>query len=278
MTETVRKVLIALTVVFAALGIASDQIVTRGYIASNIGSGFTWLGSAQSWSGSTVTLSCGDWNSFIKNDGTACPASKTVLYSFASAHALNQTTHSPILANNTFVGGGFASWSSANGGACAGYPFAGQNASDQDGDVGYASASSGGCTSGNSMTLTQTFSIVGAPTSQTYSFWYNGPATSAGDATNCTAGSGSATLTVTVNGTTVASPTLILDGTWRQVTGTMSALANGSNTIIFTAALVAAAGNNSHYNPKTQQIVCNSYTTKVTQPFSLDDIVLSAVY
>lgn len=278
MNETVRKVLIALTVVFATLAIASDQIVTRGYIFSNIGSGFTWSGSAQSWSGSSVTLSCGDWNTYVKNDGTACPASKTVLYAFASAHAVNQTTHSPILANNTFFGGGFSPWSSTNGGSCSGSLFAGQNAADQDGDNGLVYASSGTCTTGNSVTLTQTFSISGTPTVQTFSFWYNGPSVASGDPNNCTQGTGSVGLTVTVNGTTVATPTLTLDGNWHQVTGTMSALTTGSNTLTFTAALLAAAGTYSRYNPKTQQLVCNTYTTKVAQTLSLDDIVLGAVY
>lgn len=257
---------------------SSDQPITRGYVYSGIGSTFAWSGSAQGWSGSPVVLTCGDWTTYIRNDGTACsPAALTVLYSYATAHAIVTVTHSPLLANNTFTGGNFASWTATSTGGCVGYTWSGQNASDQDGDIGYALASSGSCTSGTTLKMAQTFTVGTSPTSQTFSFWYLAPSVSYGDGDNCTQGFGSGTLTVTVNATTVATPTITFDGAWHQVSGTMSALTTGSNTITFSASLAAASGQASHYNYQKQMYVCSATATR-SQTLAIDKVVLSAVY
>lgn len=261
------------------LAVSSTQVLTRGYVYSNIGTLFKWSGSAQSWSGSAQALTCGDWTSYISNDGTACtPASQTVVDSYASAHAVVTVTHTPLLTNNTFTLGGFGSWSSANTGGCNGFTFTGQNAPDEDADSGLAQATSATCSSTvATVTLVQTFTIAGTPTTQTYSFWYLAPTVTYGDPVNCTQGTGTASLALKINAVVITVPALTLDGAWHQVSGTTTALANGSNTLTFTATLAAASGQTSHYNKANGIYICNA-TSTVAQPISIDNVTLSAVW
>jgi hypothetical protein len=261
------------------LAVSSDQVITRGYVFSNIGTLFAWSGSAQSWSGSSVALTCGDWTGFIRNDGTACtPSAQTVLDSYASAHAVVSVTHTPILVNNTFAGGSFVAWSSANTGGCNGFPFSAYAANnDEDGDGGYALATSASCSTSAVITLTQAVTPSASPTSQTYSFWYRAPAAYVAGNPNCPNTAGSAALTFQVHGVTVATPTLTIDGNWHRVSGSMTALASGANPIVFTATLIAATGQTGTFNQRTQEWVCLKQFSS-PQSLYLDNIVLSAVW
>lgn len=274
------KKLVALAFAVLTLGVATYQPLTRGYIFANIGTLFSWSGSAQSWSGSTVVATCSDWTSFIKNDGTSCsPGVKTLLDSFAIAHAVNSVTHSPLVANNTFSNGNFASWTSTNSGGCNGYVFTGQGTTDQDGDNGLASGSSASCTSTAAVVnLSQSFSTGGAPTSQTYSFWYNAPVVLSGDPNNCTQGQGSVSLVASINGTNLPAITVVNDGAWHRVNGSTALLVNGSNTFKVAATLSAASGTYGHWNSKIQAYVCTTFQTVKPQTVLIDDVVLSGIW
>lgn len=268
----------ALLLILAITLLASDTAFTRGYVYSNIGTLFTWSGSAQSWSESTQAVSCNDWTSYIRNDGTACTSGTLIGKTWALAHAVVTVVHSPLLTNPTFNGGGFGSWSSANTGGCTGLLFTGQNSADQDGDAGRAQASSGTCSATPAqVTLAQTFSISGTPTSQTYSFWYMAPLTQYGDPVNCTQGTGTASLSLKVNGTTTSLGSVTTDGAWHHLSGTTSALVNGSNTVTVTATIAAALGQTSHYSRADGIYICYG-SAAVAQSVNLDDFSLSAVW
>jgi hypothetical protein len=264
------------------LGVASNQCITRGYIYSQIGTLFSWSGSSQSsWNGSNQVATVSDFTTFVQNNG-ACtgPSTTLITYGQATACATNSSaaTHTPILANNSFAGGSFVSWSSANVGSCTGALFSSLNGGDEDGDGGFANASSLGCTTtAAQVTLVQSFSTGGAPTSQTYSFWYKGAQATSGDS-SCTLQTGSASFVLKIGSTaiaTVASPTL--DGAWHQVTGTMSAMVSGSNTLTLTATLQGARGQYNRYNPKIQGYICTFAGTAIQQ-IQVDNFVLSGVW
>jgi hypothetical protein len=264
------------------LGIYPNQAISRGFIYANAnGAGsalYTWSGSAPSWNGSIVAASISDFTTYVRNNGSCgTPSGALITYAQSTTCAVNSITHSPILTNNTFTGGSFVSWSSSNTGACGGNPFVGQNTSDEDNDNGYALASSLGCTSTAAViTLVQTFTISGTPTSQTYSFWYKAAQSSFGDPTNCTQGYGGASLALKVNSTIIATPSLTLDGAWHQISGMTTALVNGSNSLTVTATLSAASGQSSTYIPKYGIYRCVSGSA--AQPIAVDNVVLGAAY
>jgi len=269
-------VLLALT-----LAISGSQTLTRGYLYSNIGTLFTWASSAQAgWNGSSQVATCADFATYIQNDGTPCVSSvATLLDSYALAHAVNSVTHSPLVANGTFLNGTFSPWTSANTGACSGViTFAGQPVSpDYNGDNGVAAASSGTCVATPAeTTLTQVFSIAGTPTVQTYFFAYRALQSTYGDP-DCTVASGSVSMLLKMNGTTVASiASPALDGAWHTVSGTMTAMANGSNTLVLDATLAGATGATQIFRPGIGD-VCKPAVT-VAQPLQVDDFILSAVF
>jgi hypothetical protein len=185
---------------------------------------------------------------------------------------------SPILANNTFSAGSFTSWSdttpSYTGSCSTSTGFAGKNATDEDGDAGYATGSSSAsisCVSGKAtIGLTQSFTINGTPTSQSYSFWYYiTPATYNGGSCTGDTPSSVSNLTLVINGTTVsttAAPTV--NSAWHQVSGTTTALVSGSNTLTLTITL-----SSSKY--ATNQSTCIG-TTYQSQSANIDNVVLTA--
>ena len=265
---------LALVLAAVLLGVVTYQPLTRGYVYSQIGSLFTWSGSAQAWSGSTQVLSCSDWNSYIKNDGTACPTSMTVLDSYALAHAVNQVTHAPLVANNTFSSGALSPWTSTNSGSCNGYTFTVASSPDEDGDSAFVNGSSAQCSSTPAVVnLTQTFSTSGAPTAQTYSFWYNAPTAKSGDS-RCTQTAGIVALVAAINGTNLPAITVTQDGKWHQVSGTTALMGSGSNTFKVTATLTAATG----FQFLAIQRACSGVVMAGTQTISIDNVVLSGIY
>lgn len=269
----------SLLLILALLGLNSNQAVTRGFFFSNIGSSFSWSGSAQAaWSGSTRAATCSDYTTFIHNDGTACsPSNALVQFGFATAHAVNSNpTHTPIVANNTFASG-LTPWTSANLSACSGALFSQNNSPGEDPGNGYASSNSLGCTAtAAQVTLVQAFTTGGAPTSQTYSFYYNAPIASSGDPA-CDQEFGSASLAVKVNSTTLTTIAITPDGAWHQVSGTMSAMVSGSNTLTFTATLSGARGETNRYNARTLSYACAVANTN-PQVLQIDNVVLSGVW
>lgn len=78
----------------------------RGYIFSNIGTLFTWSGSAQSgWNGSSQDATVSDFTTFVKNNSACTGASNSLItYAQATACAVNSVSHSPLVTNNTFAG------------------------------------------------------------------------------------------------------------------------------------------------------------------------------
>jgi hypothetical protein len=186
---------------------------------------------------------------------------------------------SPILANNTFSGGSFTSWSdttpSYTGACTTSNGFAGVNATDEDGDTGYVTGSttaSTACSAGTAtIGLTQSFTINGTPTSQSYSFWYYiTPAIyNGGSCTGDTPGSYS-NLKLVINGTTVsttASPTG--NSAWHQVSGTTTALVSGSNTLTLSITLSSSAW-------RSIQASCTGTEDFASQSANIDNVVLTA--
>jgi hypothetical protein len=263
------KSALAAAALFALVAVANNQLITRGYIYSNIGTLYTWSGSSQpSWSGSAQIATQDEFCTYIANNGCAGKVlNKALDYGTAAGWAVSGTVHSPLLANNTFTGGSFTSWTN---GAC----FAAASASDQDGDSGYARGS-GGASPGCTANMSQTFTVSGAPAAQSYSLWYAWAPVQYGDPYECTLGTGNASnLKIIVNGTTVATvaaPTG--DSVWHQVAGSMSALVNGSNTLTVQVTLVGATGRN--YNAATGLCTASSTTP---QTFNVDNIVLQGTF
>lgn len=275
-----RKALIVLCAI-ALLGINSNQAVTRGYFFSNIGAGFSWSGSAQAgWSSSIQAATCSDYTTFIRNDGTACtPSTALVQFGFATAHAVNNTIHSPIVANNAFGSGVLSPWTSTNTGGCTGALFSISSSGDENGDGYAAQASSLGCTATAAVvTLAQSFTTGGLPTTQTYSLWYKAPRATSGDPANCSQVVGTATLAVQVNSTTIATTALTTDGLWHQLTGSLSALVSGANTMTLTATMNGARGSYQKYNPKLQDYVCTNVASATAQSVQVDNVVLSGIW
>lgn len=255
--------------------------MSRNDVVNAVGVGtFTWNTSLPSgWTGSAQQVNHADFTTNIKNNGSCGGASAQLMgYSQMTACAVNSTpSHSPLVSNPTFSGGSLTSWATANASACNGALFVGVNGSDEDGDSGYASATSATCVSTPAqVTLSQTFTISGTPTNQSYSFWYLTPLVQAGDAPDgCTVGTGSASISVKFNATTVSTTTAVTDGLWHQLTGATTALVNGSNTITLTGTLTAASGQNATWNQQTQSFLCNRPVTSA-QAVNLDNVVLTA--
>lgn len=272
--------LFALGAAIVLLGTASNQALTRGFIYTNIGTLFTWSGTAQAWSGSAQEATYTDFTTFIKNNAAcgAPGAAALIDYSHATACAVNTSVNTPILANHSFAGDVFTSWSDTTtvyGGSCAtSTAYNSSAASPQDADGGDAVGSSGvtsTCATGLNVTLglQQTFTISGTPTSQSWSFYYKWAHV---DTTGtCDIQGASANAVLKLNGTTVsttAAPTD--DNAWHQVSGTTTLLVNGSNTLSLTVQLQSGV----HY---TNQTSCLTPTYQA-QPFYFDNIALTATY
>ncbi|MHB8704620.1 MAG: hypothetical protein ACYC8W_10895 [Candidatus Tyrphobacter sp.] len=186
---------------------------------------------------------------------------------------------SPILANNTFSGGSFTSWTDTGPtyiGSCAtSTAFAGVNAADEDGDTGFAQGASGAtavCVAthspagGVTLGLSQSFSIASTPTAQTYSFWYDWVAVTYGS--YCQTYGTATNLVFKLNGTTITTISSPAQNAWTHVSGSTTALISGSNSIEVDVTLTSATGfGNSS---------CTLGHGFAAQPFSVDDVVLSA--
>lgn len=277
---------LAVALLLAVLGIASNQALSRNDVYGLVGTEFTWASSAPAWSGDHTLVTKSDFSTQVKNNGNCAPGASSnyvMVYSDMQACAVNTVPvpHSPILANNTFSGGSFASWTADTvGGTCTtGTNFAGNSGTDEDSDSGFTSATSICFTSGATYGMfgfNQTFNIGGTPTSQSYSFWYQAPYILTGDPVNCDQNNGFVTnITLKVNGTTVRTISLpTQDTSWHQVTGTTSLLVSGSNTLDLSVQLSGAKGSTlrfigGHY-------ICQ--TTTASQPFYVDNFSLTATY
>src|SRR5579864_6084837 len=138
-----RALVAVLAIVLMA--VASNQAITRGYIYSNIGSLFTWSGTAQtSWNGSNQVANYTDFTTFVKNNGSCVPSGLSgayvIDYGHATACALNSSVHSPILADASFQGA-CANWTlvGVSGTGLASTAPTCSNATDEDGDGYYDS-------------------------------------------------------------------------------------------------------------------------------------------
>lgn len=268
------------------LGVASNQVITRGYIYSNIGTLYTWSGAAPAWSGSLQNATEGDFCTNVQNNGCAGESAlRGITSSQAAAWAVNSTAHSPILANNTFSPT-CTSWTLAGvsgTGLFADAPTC-PTSGDQGGDGYYSlfsTAISSSCSADGTTTCkgttSQTVSIAGTPTSQTVSFYYKGIAhTATGDGVNCNPTTGSVTLALAVNGTSITLPTLTLDDTWRS-SGNLSitSLVNGSNTITFTTTGKTTFNQGSHLSGGNTLCNVGTYTQNT---MGIDTVVLTATY
>ncbi len=124
--------------------------------------------------------------------------------------------------------------------------------------------------------LTQTFTISGSPTAQTYSYQYRGTQQVVGDLA-CAQGFGSAALVLKIHGSIVATTgSPALDGSWHTVSGSTSVMANGSNVFEIDATLSGASGSIQYYRPGVG-LSCKPAATRA-QPIQITNIVLSAVY
>lgn len=271
--------LLAASLAFLLLAVSSNQVLTRGYIFSNIGTLFTWSGTAQAWSGSLQNATEGDFCTWVKNNGCAGESAlRDITSSQATSWAVNSSVHSPILANASFQS------------TCGSWTFAGVSGTglfavaptcatsgdaDSDGFYSLFTTSGSSCASSATCegTTAQTVNIAGTPTSQTISFFYKGQIVQAtGDSTNCSPQTGTVGLTLKVNSTTITLPTLTKDNTWRS-SGNLSitALVNGSNTITFTQSGTATQNQNfvtSH---------CAAFTYS-NNTIGVDEVVLTATY
>lgn len=279
-----RKLLKPLVACLAVLLLTgTSQVITRGYIYSNIGTLYTWAGTAQAWSGSLQAATEADFCTFIQNNGCAGKSNLRDITSVqAAAWAVNSSSHSPILTNNTFSPTCTA-WSLAAGASFGVAPTC-PTSGDADSDGYYSlftTASGTSCdasiTTHCNGTTSQTFSIPGTPTSQTVSLWYKGSvATASGDVTNCNPTTGSVGLSLKINSTTISLPTLTFNNAWHS-TGNISttALVNGSNTITLSETGQTTMNQTSRIvsgNP-----VCNP-ATYTTNTLGVDEVVLTATY
>lgn len=274
MLRAARRAVILLAI--CLLGVpASNQTITRSDVISEVGAGrMAWASSQPAgWAGSKQVVNRSDFVGCCRTNGN-CPGAtvQALTYSQYIACSVTSTTYTPILANNTFAGGSFSSWTSANTGGCSGSLFTAQAIPDEDGDSGLATASSLSCTSTAAVVgLSASFTTTGPPTSQTYSFWYLEKQAVAGDV-NCTVGYGAATLSLVINNTTVLSiPNPIADGAWHQVSGGTAAMVNGANTFTINATLQGASGT----YPKGLNCTGSSRSAQTMQ---IDNVVLSGVY
>jgi len=265
----------------------ANQLLREQALINDVTTGvFTWSGSAQTCTGNAcnqiVTKSL--YTSWITNTGSCSGGTKgstsyAMTYGDMVACAVNASLHTPILANNTFSAGATTSWTITGptyGAGCASgaTAFAGVNATDQDGDSGFVEGTSGtACVAGGIHTATtsiaQTVSIVGTPTNQSWSLWLLAPQATAGIST-CTIGTGTLTLTVTINATQVYSGTGGYPTGWTQLSGTTTALVNGSNTVTLQAVISGAVG-------YVNSPLCTT-AAETSQAVSVDDVKLTATY
>lgn len=242
---------LVLALVFYALAHAlpGNQAIARADVYAGIGTTYSWSGTAQAWQTDHRLVSHSDFVTFVQNNGACAGASNKILSSSeAAACATLANVHTPILANNSFAAGAITGWSSSftYAGCGSGGTANAVNAADQDSDSGFASEGSGPlCLNGNVaiVSVSQTFTIAGNPSSQRYSVWYNWTPVNAGDV-GCTQVSGAVNnFQVTINGhvqTTIPAP--VGDGAWHQVSATTTDLLNGSNTFTVTASVSGARG------------------------------------
>jgi hypothetical protein len=268
-----------------------SQSLAHGDIAALVGAGQLIWSSNPGWAttdGQNATFN--EFETYVKNNGSCGGVSNQIIDS-AQAQACRVLTavHTPILTNNTFAGS-FSAWSSsyANGAtACTmAVPTAfNYNSGTGEDGAGYASATSGTNTPGTSAnqcytthTLSQTFSISGSPTSQSYSFWYESPSVGGGgDSSNCSPAYGSATITFKINSTVVQNGSAQLGTAWHQLSGTTTALVNGSNTVTLTVVLNEGVNQSSHFNSTTQIYTCLAGSA-VNATFDVDNFALAATY
>lgn len=111
LVRDVRRALRRLFIMGAAvvlLGTASNQVLDRGFIYSNIGTLFTWSGSSQAWSGSHQAATYQDFTLFIKNNGSCIPGGLTnaalIDYSHATGCAINATQYSGTITSGNYEG------------------------------------------------------------------------------------------------------------------------------------------------------------------------------
>ena len=264
----------------------ANQLLREQALTNDVTTGvFTWSGSAQTCTGNAcnqiVTKSL--YTSWITNTGSCSGGTKgstsyAMTYGDMVACAVNASLHTPILANNTFSAGATTSWTITGptyGAGCSSgaTAFTGINATDQDGDSGFVEGTSGTACVGGTDTATtsiaQTVSIVGTPTNQSWSLWLLAPQATAGIST-CTIGRGNLTLTVMINATQVYSGTGGYPTGWTQLSGTTTALVNGSNTVTLQAIVSGAAG-------ATNFPLCTIIAVS-SQAVSVDDVKLVATY
>ena len=266
---------------------SSNQVITRGFIYANIGSLFTWSGSAQtSWFGSSQAATYNDFETYVKNSGSCGGSAKMLIsYGAATGCAVNTSTHSPIVSCASFSSGCFSPW--INNGvpgddqpnacvATAGnHDFQNSSGGSQDGD-GYSAgaavgtgSTNGGCV--DQFELYQSFSVSGTPTSQSYSFWVDwSNAQSAGFCKTA----GSATVYAKLNGTVIVSNVSAgAASTWNQFSGSTSALVNGTNTLEIVVSLKPSYGSSSSTN-------CTNgiYNVVSNDTANVDNISLTATY
>ena len=252
--------------------------MSRNDVYAQIGTAFSWAGTAQaSWNGDHTMVNCSDFFTYIKSDGSSCTtlygtngAHQIMNWSQMQQHAVNSTpvSHTPILSNNTFAGAVFSPWT-ADGSATCSANFAASTTDQEGTDGGSATgnSSNGTCTIG----MSQTFNVTAAPTSQSLSFYYETPNVSAGDGINCTAGTGSATITIKLNGTTISTITNpTYDSSWHPVSTPISAMVSGSNTLDITVSLTAASGT-------TGSPACTTHQY-AQQHVYIDNVQLTATY
>jgi hypothetical protein len=280
-----RILAIALAVVLiASTGQTSNQALSHQDVIDNVAAGnLIWIsGQPGGWSGSNQLTTRAEFVANVKNSGS-CPGSSAQILAYGDMVSCRVLTsvHTPILANYTFAAGSFSSWSASGSGCTTGTTaLHGVNATGQDG-TGYAAGDSGTTCNDNTGTFatlkaSQTFTIVGTPTTQSFSFWYLANLTTQGDARCGVDSSSVQAIRLTVNGTTVltdSAPTV--NSTWIHETGTTSGLVSGSNTVTIEADVLAGArGMNYVTGPDDCEIV----DPIATQDFAVDNVELTATY
>jgi hypothetical protein len=188
--------------------------MARGDLEALLGAGkLVLIGADPGWGTTNAQLATNsDFTTYFKNTGS-CPGTGSQILSSSQLQACLVLTsvHTPILANHSFASNSFASWTSTNTSGCTVGSVGSVPAPAEDSDGGSAGFTSGntGCAvSGTSTTptLTQTVSVSGTPTSQTFSFYYNFSAHTAPGDPGCgpQANGTASNLKLIVNGTTVS--------------------------------------------------------------------------
>lgn len=274
MLKRLRFFLLGLAVILMAytgvttMPYGSNQIMAHGDFVAQVGnSTYSWKvnpgWASTDGQGTTYT----EFTTDVNTSGCVTPAtgaSTLVSKSYADGCKYVSSSHTPILANNTFSAGSFTSWADAGG--CT----TGTNLTDQDGDTGYAAMSSGGTGVGCVAALKQTFTVsapLGTPTSQSGSLYYIYTQANGVGSFCKTPGSVSG-LAIKTNGTTIYSTAPAVSSTWSQISFTPT-LVNGSNTFEIDLTLNDASA----YS--TSSCLAENFTA---ENFKIDHIVLTATY